>query len=201
MKLRKLFIFTTAALAAGMGTLTMADYDKMQDSKMKETTMSVPHATITFNAGSSMLTEADKASLRKLVRDADSKGTISQISVAAWSDKALPHMGQKLLDTDRNLASNRADAIKTFLKSETEIKDVETFSMAETANWLARTFYTRDAELKSVFGRTGAEVPLTKDEFQAIKQEGGPSMAVAVVEYKAFKPSEAPAPAPTTVLP
>jgi hypothetical protein len=54
--------------------------------------------------------------------------------------------------------------------------------MAEHANWLARTFDTREAELKSIFGKRGTETPITNEEFHVIKTAGGPSSAVIVVE-------------------
>jgi hypothetical protein len=148
---------------------------------------SIPRATITFDDASSVLSESNKESLRKLVQNAEDKGTISQVTVAAWSDKSLPRQDQELLDADRKLASERADAIENFLESEMDIADVDTYNMAESANWLAKTFNTRDAELKSVFGRTGSEMPVTKNEFKVIKRAGGPSKAVAVVEFESSR--------------
>jgi hypothetical protein len=92
-------------------------------------------------------------------------------------------MGKKnLTEADRDLASKRAEAISSVLKTELEVGDVDTYNMAERANWLARTFGTRQAELKSVFAKKGADTPVTNAEFHVIKNEGGPSEAVVVVE-------------------
>jgi hypothetical protein len=176
MNLRKLLSLTIAAVAA----LNFGSFAQAHGLQAN------PHAVISFDEGSALLTERDKSVLRSLVRDAVAKGTIDQITVAAWSDKTLPAQGRKLLDVDRDLAAERADAIKAFLKTDMEVADVDTYNMAENANWLARTFNTRDAELKSVFGRAGADVPVTKDEFYLIKKDGGPSMAVAIVEFKSM---------------
>ena len=143
---------------------------------------SIPHISITFNSHSAMLSDSDRTRLRDLIHDALAKGAINKVTVAAWSDKALPLKGQKLLNTDRDLAKGRTEAISDFLKREMEIKAVKTFNMAETSNWLARTFKTEDAELKSVFSKKGAAAPVSKAECYIIKNEGGPYEAVVVVE-------------------
>jgi hypothetical protein len=156
------------------------------------------HAAVSFGAGSSVLTDADRAILRKLVRDSRTEGTIHHIIVAAWSDKGVPRVGQKLLDTDRKLASDRMDTVQDFLKTLEEGVSVEAYNMAESASWLARTFHTREAELKSVFGKTGGELPVSREAFQIFKREGGPCIAVAVVEVK--KSEDAfPKPLPTPI--
>lgn len=144
----------------------------------------VPHLTLNFEPDSATLSDSDKESLRKLITDAKAKGEISEVSIAAWSDKPLPPRGEKLMDKDQELADNRAEAIEDFLDSELEVAEIDTFNMAESANWVARTFRTEDAELKSIFGRRGADTPLTNEEFNLIRDSGGPSKAVVVVEYK-----------------
>lgn len=149
-------------------------------SSMKE----IPHTNITFNPGSSLLTDADKASLKKVVEEARKKGTLDQVTVAAWSDKAMPRKGENLMEQDRNLADRRAKAIEDSLKSDFEVTDVKTYNMAENSNWLARTFNTKDAELKSVFGKKGAATPMRNNEFMLIKEVGGPSEAVVTAELK-----------------
>jgi hypothetical protein len=156
----------------------------------------IPHASITFDAGSSFLTDADKTTLRRLVEEERAKGNVYDVTVAAWSDKKLPAMGKKLPDFDRELAANRADAIRDYLKTVMSVPVVETYNMAESANWLARTFNTKDSELKSMFGRTGAMAPLNKEEFRCIKAEGGPSTAVAVIEQSRAGPDVVAPPAP-----
>lgn len=143
---------------------------------------SIPHITVSFDEGSAALSESARARLRDLVKDARASGTIDQVTVAAWSDKALPTGKRDLTEADRDLASKRADAISSVLKTELEVGDVDTYNMAERANWLARTFNTRQAELKSVFSKKGAETPVTNAEFHVIRNEGGPSEAVVVVE-------------------
>lgn len=161
-------LFGTNAFAEGMNSAMKA----------------IPHTTVTFDAGSAMLSEADKNDLKKLVEAARAKGTINQVTVAAWSDRMLPARGQKLSDRERNLADKRGDAITEYLKTTLAVGDVDNYNMAENSNWLARTFNTKDAELKSVFAKKAYDLPVTNAEFELIKHEGGPSEAVVVTEMK-----------------
>lgn len=147
-------------------------------------TKDVPHLALNFEPNSSNLSDSDKESLRKLISDAKAKGEISEVTIAAWSDKPLPPRGEKLMDNDQELADARAEAIENFLDSELNVAEIDTFNMAESANWVARTFRTEEAELKSIFGRRGADTPLTNQEFNSIRDSGGPSKAVVVVEHK-----------------
>lgn len=167
-----------------MGNKGMANKGEVAQKDMDYEGMmkSIPHVTISFDTGSAMLTESARTSLRDLVRNARAAGEIDQVTVAAWSDKALPTGKTDLAEADRDLADKRADAISSVLKTELEVGDVDTYNMAERANWLARTFNTRQAELKSIFAKKGADTPVTNAEFHVIKNEGGPSEAVVVVE-------------------
>jgi hypothetical protein len=147
----------------------------------------VSHAEISFAENSAQLSDSDKANLRNMIRDASEKGDISKVTVAVWSDKPLPQQNQKLLDSDRELASSRAEAISSFLQDEMKV-DVQTYNMAENSHWLARTFGTDEAELKSVFGRKGSEeAPVSNEQFRVIRDAGGPSKAVIVAEHKISK--------------
>jgi hypothetical protein len=151
------------------------DYSSMKDT---------PHTTITFEAGSARLSDLDKAALRKVVQEARSRGELDEVTVAAWSDRSLPERGSKLSDAVRNLADRRAKAIADVLKTDFAVSDVDTFNMAENSNWLARTFNTKEAELKSVFGRKGASTPIKNSEYMVIKETGGPSEAVVIAEIE-----------------
>lgn len=156
------------------------------------------HAAIDFAPGSAVLSEEHKAKLRQLVREVRSSRDIEQVTIAAWSDKALPMKDAKLLDSDKDLAERRADAIRDIVRMELGVSDIDAYNMAEPANWLARTFNTKDAELKSVFGRTAEETPVTREEFQLIKDAGAPGKAVVVAEYDIDDTMNTPAQTPTT---
>lgn len=196
MKVTKLFTLTAAVgfLAAGAATADTG----MRSSKISDDKL-LRHITIQFSPKSAVLSEEHKGMLRKLVRSVRSNKDIEEITVASWSDKNLPATGQKLSDADRDLADKRAEAIKDIVRMELGVSDVDVYNMAEPANWLSRTFNTSDAELKSIFGRTGEEIPVTRDEFQMIKASGAPGKAVVVAEFDRNEDtSNTPAQTPTT---
>lgn len=141
-------------------------------------------AVITFAKGSSDLTEAGKTKLRQIVSGL-TVDNISRVEIASWSDRGFPMTGNDLSKTDMNLADDRADKINDFLKDETDISSlrIRKYSMAETSNWLARMFRTDEAELKSVFSKEG-ETPMMREDFNVIKNEGGPTKAVVVFILK-----------------
>ena len=179
-KLNKSILFIVATTLLGSNVFA---HGVNRPTSMKD----IPHTTVTFAAGSWMLSDADKANLVRLITDSKNKGTIDLVAIAAWSDKALPAKGQKLLDQDSDLADKRATVISDFVKAQPEVTSVSTFNMAEGSNWLARTFNTKDAELKSVFAKRN-EAPITNLEYKVIKNEGGPSEAVIVTEVKYSEP-------------
>lgn len=136
-------------------------------------------STISFAMSVADLSFDAQAKLRELVAGLD-KDAIDRIEIAVWSDQAFPKTGSDLPKADRELADKRIDKIKDFLKDTLSVGTVKAYNMAETSNWLARTFRTDDAELKSVFSKEGT-TPLVRDDFNHIVAEGGPSKAVAVL--------------------
>lgn len=141
-----------------------------------------PSVLITFDPGSARISDSDKDAIRTAVRDVRKNFPIDHISVAAWSDKALPPQG-KLKETETGLAEERLHTIHDFLEREMELGSIDLFNMAESANWVTRTFRTKDAELKSIFTRAeGASA--SRSEFRAIRLRGAPYKAVIVVVRK-----------------
>lgn len=144
------------------------------------------YAVITFNRGSNELTVAEKANLRALVEKAKAVGAVERVRVVAWSDKPLP-AGKSAADlpkSDRDLATARIDKIEEYLENELGIRDVKSFSMAERANWFARAFNTTEAELKSIFARKSAENEVSQEQLRVIKQRGGPTKAIVIIQDK-----------------
>lgn len=143
-----------------------------------------PYTKVSFKEGSWSLSESAMKDLRKLVQDANEKGGIEQVIVAAWSDKQLPRKGESLTETDRNLAGKRAEAISNFLREGLEVSSVDTYNMAENANWIARTFNLRDAEIKSAFAKRDSDTPVSDVDFKTIRKKGDPKEAVVITQLK-----------------
>lgn len=157
-----------------------------QSASVMPNSKAVPHLTIRFEPGSSVIPDADKMKLRTLITETRDKENVTGVTVAAWSDKAFPMKDAKLLESDRELAANRAQAVESFLTSQLDISDVDTYNMAENSNWLARTMNTKDAELKSIFSKKGEAAPVTDAEFRVIRNVGSPMEAVVVVERSEY---------------
>ena len=172
--------------------------DQMKADRMDE--KKFYHADITFSPGSAALTEDQKVKLRQLVREVRGSHEIEQVTIASWSDKALPAKNAKVVDADRELAEKRADAIRDIVRLELGVNDIDAYNMAEPANWLARTFNTKDAELKSIFTRA-EEAPIKREEFQLIKDSGGIGKAIVVAEYRLDDKFNTPAQTPSTTTP
>lgn len=150
----------------------------------KHDTAKYEHMTLTFDKGASNLTPAEQAKLTSFVNDAKAKGTIDEIEIAVWSDKSFPGKGAALSKSDQNLADDRGNSIENLLGNTVNVSQVEVYNMAEKTNWLARTFNTSDAEVKSLFQKE-VDAPITHDAYMAIKNNGAAQKAVVLVKYDA----------------
>jgi hypothetical protein len=179
------FIMACTILLLGSNNIACAHNKASQSSKMSEKHKYDRSAVLNFAPGKSQLTQADMDALDNLVNNAG-RGNVDRIEIAAWSDKEFPKTGNDLAKGDTDLADDRIDAIKDYVKNNLSVSSFKTFNMAETSNWLARTFRTDNAELKSVFSKD-MSVPMAREDFNIIKNDGAPSKAVIVAVQKTDK--------------
>ena len=141
-------------------------------------------AILTFDKGSAAVPDAEKGKIRDLIAGIG-VDNISRVEIAAWSDKVFPKTGSDLPKADSDLADQRAKHLSDYLREELNISTmrITTYNMAETSNWLARTFRTDEAELKSVFAKESV-APMARADFNVIAREGAPSKAIIVVVRK-----------------
>lgn len=140
---------------------------------------------IDFQQGQAQLTDTAKSNLRTMVENAKAQGEIDKLHVAVWSDKEFPKgESAELQDSDKKLADQRIDAIESYLEETLDVDDVETYSMAEKSNWFARAFNTEEAELKSLFSQRGAPSDVEIQEFRIVKDKGGPSKSVILLQME-----------------
>lgn len=142
-------------------------------------------AAISFEEGKATLSDQDKSKLRDLAQSLKQNlpegAKISRAKLAVWSDQEHPQKGN-LSKADRQLANQRSKNIQDFLKSDVGVSRVTTFNMTENRHWVGRMFHREEAELDAAFSQKG-EKPVTQKEFSAIKDEGGPSKAVVILEH------------------
>src|SRR5690606_38329831 len=100
------------------------------------------------------------------------------VVVAAWSDREFPESKDKTLsDADRKLADKRAESVKTALRN-MGLAKIETHSMAEHPGWLARTFNTKDAQLKGEGKVKNSDDLVVAELGKKLREEGGPGKVV-----------------------
>jgi hypothetical protein len=139
-------------------------------------------ATVKFASGSTAITESERSSLRAFVTAAKANGKVDKFIVAAWSDEEMPQGDDKLSEKQQNLAKDRNHAVKQALK-DAGADDVDTFSMAERANWIQKTFNTEGAQLKGAGKIKDAEERVTAQIGDRLRSKGGPGTAVIVAKY------------------
>lgn len=142
------------------------------------------YTVVTFERGSDQLTENEKSNIRSVVEKAKALGEIENVRIVAWSDKQLPSGREELSKADRDLAKARIDNIENFVKKDLGMRGVKSYSMAEHKNFIARAFNAAEEELRSIFGRRGAETDVSQEEMKVIKEKGGPMKAVVILQRK-----------------
>ncbi len=169
---------TTSGATTGSG---QGDTGRMAHSNIE---MGRDYTVITFENGSDQLSDSEKENIRSMVEKARTAGEIENVRVVAWSDRQLPSGREELSKADRDLAKSRLDNIENFVKKELGLRSVKTYSMAEHKNFISRTFHAAEEELRSIFGRRGADTEVSHDEMRVIKDKGGPMKAVIILQRK-----------------
>ncbi len=137
--------------------------------------------TIDFAKGSSSISDGDARSLTALIKSFDPGMVGGGVTVAAWSDKALPVNDEaKLTDGDSALAKARLDKVEALLKSDGVASHVETYNMANQANALSQFFGGDDAKVKQAFKTAEADTPRLAETAHYLRDKGGPMKAVIV---------------------
>ncbi len=103
---------------------------------------------VTFEKNSFVLTDAQKAALRKAVSEAGTRGKIKKIRLLAWSDEAYPPPKAQQSKEDVRLAKERIRGLKSFLKGDLKLSNVATYNMAQRPDALENFFKTSDAKVK-----------------------------------------------------
>jgi len=159
----------TAAAGAAAGTAAGMSASERSDSRsVSNAAASQANAynfvEISFEPGSTGLTESAKSSLRSVVDQAKAAGKLDEAIVMSWSDEEYPSKEvKKLPKYQRDLADNRNKAVKDFIKSVQKM-DIDTYNMASQPNTVSKWFNTTDARLKNSLSAAG--LPTTADQQQ-----------------------------------
>ncbi len=144
----------------------------------------VEHKTISFEKGSTNLNESQRTEISKLLKNFMKKGKDVDISIATWSDEPIPSKGKSLSSAQRKIADKRSESIKAYVKQlKLDVDDYEVFNMAESPNFLARTFNTKENKVKSAVKNEAAETSLLKSKYKIIKENGDTGKSVIIVRF------------------
>jgi len=113
------------------------------------------YSVIKFDEGSADLTEANKEKLMALANVARQDGVIQDVEVLAWSDRDYRNPKQKTPKEAIQLADNRAQTIKQYLKDELLLSDVKEHNMVKKTGLFSKIFKTDDYEIKNIFDNKG----------------------------------------------
>lgn len=106
-------------------------------------------AKIDFAKGAYALSEAEKNEIAGLIRDARANGEIDEVKVLAWADRDVSTGNRKATSAEVDLADNRAKAVRSYIREQMKLKDIDTHNMAESPNFMSRLFKTDDYEMKT----------------------------------------------------
>jgi len=137
--------------------------------------------TVSFNKGSTKLTDAEKNSLRTAYQSVVSDTKVERVIIAAWADQPMPGNEKKLSKKQVDLADKRADAIKAVLKDMGN-KNIDTYNMAKDASWIGKVFETQNAEIKEAMKGKPADDANANRIAQLLETKGGVSKAVVIVK-------------------
>ena len=111
---------------------------------------------VNFKKGSFALNETSREALRNMVNRAKTAGTIDDLKVLAWADVNYPaESSRKISKAERNLAENRADSIRDYVKAELAVSSIDIYNMAKRPNAVQNLFDTSDATVKKAFENAG----------------------------------------------
>ncbi len=120
---------------------------------------------IQFREGSSSLSDEAKKSLRSMLTEPRFDDRVEEVIVLSWADQNYPSKEvSKLSKEQRNLADQRNDNVKEYLKSMRDL-DVKTFNMAERPSSFSKLFNTADSELKNSMLHAGLSTTADKDDY------------------------------------
>ena len=114
------------------------------------------YVDVAFQPGSSQLDDNAKAGLVDLINRSLHSGQIQELKVVAWSDVDYPSENASYVpSSQRDLADERGDRIKTFIQSRYNGMNVATYNMARRPDALSQAFNTSDAQTKQSFEQAG----------------------------------------------
>lgn len=138
---------------------------------------------ISFEEGKTTLTDSSKQDIKDFIKTAREQGKIGEVKVAVWADREYPSPNTKASNADIKLANERAETLKSFLKKELAVNDVNTYNMTKRPNSLQQFVHTPTANMKDTMEKMGA-APTTEKETGLFNRKAQASKAVMMIYMK-----------------
>lgn len=133
-----------------------------------------------FQKNKTGLTKTARNDLKALVNKARAKGKIDEVKVITWADSEYPSVYDKKLSyKQQDLVKKRNRNIENYLEKVSKGTDVESISMAERPNALAKLFATDEAKIKRSLETAG--IPNTDT---SVKVPGKASKSIVILIMK-----------------
>lgn len=124
-------------------------------------------AEITFEKGSTVLSEKNKTKLKNFISEARKKGSLTEAQVVTWADKEYPSKEAEELSSDqKELAEKRNKSLEKYFKR--SLKDIEftAVSMAERPSYWGRLTASENTNIKKSLQLS--EIATTASENQEV---------------------------------
>lgn len=136
---------------------------------------------VNFEKDSAAISEGERTTMKSALDAARKDIKIERVIVASWSDSSMPEQKDaKLSDRERKLADERAENVQKLLK-EFGVSKVDTYSMAEQANWFQKMFKTDEAQIKKSMKGLAIDDNFNKALGEKLTSMGGPSKAAVII--------------------
>jgi hypothetical protein len=181
-------LFTISSAFLFIATSALAVDASGDDGRLFEATAR-NQAVVHFAEGKADIAPAEADRVRQTVADAQRSGKVSEIIVAAWSDKEYPTKTAKLTRDDERLAKRRTEVVRLFVQNLAPGGLVHGYSMAQYPSWLARVFRTDEAKLKQavpasdITGQSRDDLAL-QYYGKLLREIGGPMSAAIVIRER-----------------
>lgn len=178
------YLFTALCAATAVGTASLAQATVNADTQKAATMTGAAGVTeVSFSKETTNLSNDARDEIKSLVLNAEKRGEIKEVRVAAWSDEEYPAKGAKLSKTETKLAEKRAEEIQNYLKTNLNVSTVHTYNMARRPSGLQAFFKTKGAETKDTLESSGA-APTSSDQTGLFGMKGKVSEALVMVYLK-----------------
>lgn len=138
---------------------------------------------VTFAKGSADLNADAKRRLETLFKKVRNDHPIEEVKIISWADEEYPADKRKTLsDGQKEVADNRNESLKNYIKDKSSDWKIETHSMAERPSAFSQFLGASDARIKKSLESAG--IPTTEQKGKGKGKVSKASKAIVMVMLK-----------------